>query len=132
MTDHSPDIIIIKGAPGSGKTETGKLIAKHYPKGVRLEVDTVRSMVISVDWTSQKEHIRLLDMSARISVDFLKSGFSPVILIDTFSGDKLNGFLKTINELKGDLKIKVFGLTVSDVELKERLEKRKEPLFKDF
>src|ERR1700740_2801409 len=100
MTDQVPDIIIIKGAPGSGKTETGKLLANHFPKGVRLEVDTVRSMVISVDWTNQKEHIQLLDMSAKITVDFLKTGLSPVILIDTFSGDKLNGFLKTINGLK--------------------------------
>jgi len=132
MSGQVPDMIIIKGAPGSGKSETGKLLASHFPKGVRLEVDTLRSMVISVDWTNQKEHIELLEISAKTTIEFLNKGYAPVILIDTFSGDKLKRFLNTINGLKTGLDIKVFGLTVSESELKNRLEQRKEGLFKDF
>jgi predicted PilT family ATPase len=36
------DIIIIRGAPGSGKSQTAKSLSKYYPKGERLEVDSIR------------------------------------------------------------------------------------------
>ena len=132
MQDVKIDIIIIRGCPASGKSQTAKTLSKLFPKGVRLEVDTLRQMVISVDWTNQQEHINLLQMSTGLVIDFLKLGFSPVIVIDTFSGDKINKYLDTLYQWNKDLSIKIFGLFTTDDELRRRLELRKEDEFRDF
>jgi len=132
MQDKTLDIIILRGCPGSGKSQTAKSLSQSFPKGVRLEVDTIRNMVISVDWKNQQEHIDILQVSTGLVHDFLKLGFSPVIVIDTFSGEKINKYLETLYELDKDLSIKIFGLFTTDDELKRRLDLRTNPEFKDF
>lgn len=131
---HSPeiDIIIIKGAPASGKSLTAKELTKLFPKGVRIEIDTLRSMVISVDWTNQTEHINILNASTRLSYDFYKMGYKPVIIIDTFSGDKINSYYENLKSLKKDWNIAIFGLFIDENEIKKRLELRTDDKFKDL
>jgi broad-specificity NMP kinase len=126
------DLIIIKGAPGSGKTEVSKLLEKLFPKGVRIEVDTVRNMVSSVDWKNQKEHIKLLGISAKLAAEFLTADFSPIIVVDTFSGDKVKKFIEDLKSLKSDIKIKIIGLYVDDTTLAKRLQDRPKGLFKNL
>src|SRR5690349_18512247 len=126
------DIVILRGAPGSGKSETAKSLSQFFPKGVRVEVDTIRNMVILVDWKNQQEHIDMLQVSTGLVIDFLKLGFNPVIVVDTFSGDKINRYLETLYQLNNKLLIKIFGLFTSDDELKRRLSLRPAGEFKDF
>jgi predicted kinase len=126
------DIIIIRGAPGSGKSQTAKSLSKFFPKGVRLEVDTIRQMVISVDWKNQQEHIDILQASTKLVYEFLQLGFSPIIVVDTFSGDKINRFLDTLYLLDINLSIKIFGLYTTGDELKRRLSLRTNDEFRDF
>ena len=126
------DIIIIKGCPASGKSQTAKKLSQSFPKGVRLEVDTLRQMVISVEWTNQQEHINILQLSTGLVLDFLKSGYKPVIVVDTFSGNKINRYLDTLYQSKNNLRIKIFGLFTNDEELRKRLELRKAEEFRDF
>jgi broad-specificity NMP kinase len=126
------NVIIIKGAPGVGKSETAKALAKNFHDGVRMEVDVIRAMVISVDWKNQQEHINMLQIAANTVCGFLNLDFKPIIVIDTFSGDKINGFLNELHKSKTDLCIKIFGLYVTDEELKRRLELRSNDKFKDF
>jgi hypothetical protein len=132
MQERNADIIIIRGCPASGKSETAKKLSHSFPKGVRLEVDTLRQMVISVDWTNQQEHINMLQVSAGLVNDFLKLGFSPVIVVDTFSGDKINKYLDTLYQLDKALTINIFGLFTTDDELRKRLTFRKNEEFRDF
>ena len=127
-----PDVIILRGAPWSGKSQTSKSLSKLFPKGVRLEVDTIRNMVISVDWKNQQEHVSMLQVSTGLVNDFLKLGFKPIIIVDTFSGDKIINFLSTIYQYNEKLSIKIFGLFSTDDELKRRLELRSNEEFKDF
>jgi broad-specificity NMP kinase len=131
MMSTKTDIIIIRGAPGSGKSESAKSLAKYFPEGVRIEVDTLRSMVLSVDWTNQAEHISVLNMSAKLVCDFLNLGFSPVILIDTFSGDKMTGYLENLIQINPDLSICIFGLYTTEEELLRRIESRTDDKFKN-
>ena len=126
------DIIIIRGCPASGKSQTAKSLTNYFPKGVRLEVDNLRQMVISVNWKNQQEHINMLEVSTGLVQDFLKFGFSPIIVIDTFSGDKINKYLDTLFLIDKDLAIKIFGLFTNDNELKRRLDLRSSDEFKDF
>ncbi len=132
MQDKRIDIVIIRGCPASGKSQTAKKLSQSFPNGVRMEVDTLRQMVISVDWTNQQEHINMLQVSAGLVLDFLKLGFSPVIVVDTFSGDKISKYLETLYHFNKNLSINIFGLFTTDDELRKRLELRKYGEFRDL
>lgn len=131
MQDSQVDIVIIKGAPGSGKSSIAKCLSEKFPKGIRLEVDTIRSMVISVDWTNQTEHINMLGVSAKLTSEFLSLGHTPVIVVDTFSGDKVVRFIEQLKAINDSLIIKVFGLYSTEEELRKRVDARKENEFRD-
>ena len=132
MQSVKVDIIIIRGAPGSGKSQTAKSLSQFFPKGVKLEVDILRQMVISVDWKNQEEHINMLQVSIGLVYDFLKLGYNPVIVVDTFSGDKINKYLESLYEIDKTLSIKLFGLYVTEDELRKRLDLRSNAEFRDF
>jgi len=127
-----PDVIIIRGAPGSGKSELGKALARHYPQGARVEVDALRKMVISVNWTDQAEHIKLLGLAAGTTAEFVRLGFRPVIVIDTFSGDKVDGFLDRLSQTCPALNVRLYALYLSEEVLAQRLISRPDGLFKDL
>lgn len=129
---QQPDVIVIRGAPGAGKTELGKELAKHYPQGAKLEVDVLRKMVNGVNWTDQAEHIKLLGLAAGAVAEFARLGFRPVIVIDTFSGDKIDGFLGRLRELEPALVIKLFALHLREDVLARRIASRPAGLFRDF
>jgi predicted kinase len=132
MEEENTDIIILRGCPGSGKSQTAKSLSQFFPKGARIEIDTIRNMVISVDWKNQEEHINVLQASTKLVFEFLKYGFRPIIIIDTFSGDKIKQYLETLKQHDKNLSIKMIGLYTSDEELKRRLEIRASSEFKDF
>jgi tRNA A37 N6-isopentenylltransferase MiaA len=131
MKNMDWDIIIIKGAPSSGKSTTAKELAKYFSGGVRMEIDNLRSMVISVEWTNQKEHIEILNVSTHLINNFYDLNYKPIIVIDTFSGNKIIDYLERLNNMKKDWKISIFSLYVTESELKKRLDLRTDK-FKDF
>jgi hypothetical protein len=97
-----------------------------------MEVDTLRSMVISVEWTSQDEHINILSLSTTVVLGFLRLGYRPVIVVDTFSGDKLSRYLADLKRTDETLAVRAFALVTKEKELKRRLEHRPPDRFKDF
>ncbi len=132
MSREKLDIIIIRGAPCSGKTQTAKCLSEYFPKGVRLEIDNLRSMVISVDWTNQLEHNNILILSTKLVCNFLKLKFSPIIVIDTFSGGKTVKYLENLNHLESNLTIRIFGLCASEDELNKRIQSRTNGEFNNY
>lgn len=132
MHNQNSDIVIIKGTPASGKSTTAKELAKYFPNGVRLEIDNLRSMVISANWTDQEEHISILNLSTNLIKDFLDLNYKPIIVVDTFSGDKINSFVEKLKSLNQNWMISIYGLNVNEYELKKRLDNRPDDKFKDF
>lgn len=132
MSSAIPDLILLKGAPGVGKSTAAKLLACHFPSGVRIEVDALRAMVIQVDWTNQNEHRSLLRLSAQLAAGFLQSGFAPVLLIDTFSGNKVDGFLDAFLSERPQSRVFVAVLYATDDVLRQRLLTRDGEAFRDI
>jgi hypothetical protein len=128
----NPDIIVIRGAPGSGKTQASKYLAAWFPRGVRIEVDALRAMVISVAWTNQAEHINILSLSTGLVLGFLSLGYRPVIVVDTFSGNKLMKFLTDIFSRNDSLDVRGVALVTAPEVLKARVENRPEDQFKNL
>jgi AAA domain len=132
MSHDLPEVIVIRGAPGSGKSVTAKCLAARLGIGVRLEVDTLRAMVIPVDWVNQEEHTKVLSLGAGLVAGFLGYGYRPVIVIDTFSGDKLAGFLSKLRALRTEPEVLAFALVTAPAQLRNRVQARPEDRFRDF
>jgi predicted kinase len=126
------DVIVIRGAPGSGKSQAAKCLAARLGRGARIEVDTLRAMVIPVDWTNQAEHISVLSLATGLVAGFLRFGHRPVIVVDTFSGDKLVRFLAELRALQSGLDVRVFALVTTPAVLRARVESRSADQFKDI
>lgn len=99
---------------------------------MRIEVDALRAIVIQVDWTNQNEHRSLLRLSAQLAAGFLQSGFAPVLLIDTFSGDKVGSFLDAFLSERPQSRVFVAVLYATDEVLRQRLLTRDGEAFRDI
>lgn len=124
MSRTLPHVIVVRGAPGSGKSQTAKVLATRIGKGARVEVDTLRSMVFPVDWTNQAEHVSVLSLATSVVAGFVKLGHRPVIVVDTFSGDKVVKFLSELRDRHSPLDVRVFALVAGRDELQRRVERR--------
>ena len=127
-----PDVIIIRGAPGVGKSSAASLLAQLYPSGAKVEVDRIRSMVNSVDWTDQSQHIAALKVAVDVACRFLEQDVRPVIVVDTFSGDKVRAFVSQLISARPLIHSYVFTLHADPKVLEARLKGRDADNFKDF
>ncbi len=132
MSLATPDVIVIRGAPGSGKSQTAKYLAAKLGRGCRIEVDTLRQMIIAVDWTNQAEHRNVLSLATGLVAGFLRLGQRPVIVVDTFSGDKLGNFLADLRAQENSLDVRMFTLAPTPAVLRARVEGRPADQFKDI
>lgn len=89
-------------------------------------------MVISVNWTKQEEHTQLLAAAAGFVHDLAEFGFRPVIVVDTFSGDKVMRFLEILAARQRERTTEVFALHAAETALEQRLLTRPAHEFKDF
>lgn len=132
MNAATPDVIVIRGAPGSGKSRTAKCLATRLGRGARIEIDMLRAMITPVDWTNQAEHIGVLSIAVGLVAGFLTLGHRPVIVVDTFSGNKVVRFLAELRALQSGLDVRVFALVTAPAVLRARVEGRPADQFKDF
>jgi len=58
--------------------------------------------------------------------------YKPIIVVDTFSGDKINAYYEKLKLLNKDWQISIFGLYATENEIKKRLDLRSNDKFKDF
>lgn len=93
------DIIIIRGAPGVGKSTLLKLLKKKYDNGVTVEVDTIRGMINNVKWINKDEHIHSLSATLALSTEYLKAGYYPIIIVDTLGRSRMKQFRASLYQL---------------------------------
>lgn len=97
---QSIDVLVIRGAPGTGKSTLGRGLRRELPIGAVLEVDDFRSMLVKVDWSSRDHHDVALDAALSAMLAYLAHQQQPVVLIDTFSRSRLTSVLRQLEETK--------------------------------
>lgn len=85
------DVLILRGAPGVGKSTLGRGLRRQIEHGSVIEVDDIRGMLTRVDWTSRVHHDIALSVALDALLSFLRADVRPVVLIDTFSRSRLQG-----------------------------------------
>jgi tRNA uridine 5-carbamoylmethylation protein Kti12 len=98
MRKHAVDLLLVRGAPGVGKSTAVRTLRKHIGSGAVVEVDHVRGMIADVRWVDTAHHLAALGVTRGIIHSFLSRGFRPVIVVDTFSGGKLRQFVADLAE----------------------------------
>ncbi len=117
------DLLIIRGAPGVGKSSVGKLLTQYYKDGVTIEIDEVRRMINSVTWANTREHLNAIEATKALVISYLQSKYTPVIVIDTLS----HGTIKMIiDHIPFETTCKTISLIATEEKIRERIIKRNE------
>lgn len=85
------DIIVVRGAPGSGKSSVARQLGKQLPTGATIEVDTVRGMIHHIQWESDDLHIDAIHAAVIATTAYLERGYRPVVLVDTQHSPNMRG-----------------------------------------
>jgi len=112
------DLLILRGAPGVGKTSVGRLLTGHYANGVTIEIDEVRRMINAVTWTSVKEHLDAIEATRCLFMSYFNSGYKPIIIIDTLSQGTIQ---LIIDKIPKTLSYKVISLIADNDKIKKRI-----------
>jgi predicted kinase len=120
MKRASVDVLLVRGAPGVGKSTAVRALRKQIGAGAIVEVDHVRGMIADVRWVDTEHHLAALAVTRGIVRSFLSRGFRPVVVIDTFSRGKLRQF---VADLAGetDARYRVASLHAADDTLLSRV-----------
>ena len=119
MSDSS-SIVIIRGAPGSGKTTIARHLMVHFGRGVTVEVDAVRAMINQVYWGSHQQHFDAIKASGALCKHYAEAGYAPVVLVDTLSDGSSAIAVAAVEPMRA----KVYSLVCSKRALGLRMMKR--------
>jgi broad-specificity NMP kinase len=81
------DIIVIRGAPGIGKSTIGELFRASTPHGVIVDIDDMRRMINKEKFTyhEDQDYANTIKAACALVESFLELGYTPIIVVDVFS-----------------------------------------------
>ncbi len=112
------NLLIIRGAPGVGKSAVGKLLADHFKNGVSIEIDEVRRMINGVTWCSTREHLDAIKATDSLMRSYFQSNYDPIIILDTLSQGTIGMIL---DNLPPEVEYKVISLFADNMIIKDRI-----------
>lgn len=114
------DYIVLRGAPGAGKSTTARALMRRLRGGVTIEVDEVRKMINGVVWESHQQHFDAIGAAAEAAKAYLASGYRPIVFVDTLAFGGLEIALKALNSES----VSTYSLVCSRFSLALRLWRR--------
>lgn len=96
MHGSVPDLLLVRGAPGVGKSTAVARARRHIANGAVIEVDALRGMIAGVEWTNKKQHELALDHARLLANSFRARKFRPIVIVDTLGRARLEAFLPTL------------------------------------
>lgn len=127
MLGNSVELLLVRGAPGVGKSTAVNRLRRLLPSGATIEVDAVRAMLHGVNWQDPREHTLSLEAAVTWAELILASGRGPVVLVDTLSRPRLQGLVVRLR-----MPFRIATLYAAPTALKARVEARPEGQFKDI
>jgi chloramphenicol 3-O-phosphotransferase len=127
-------LLLLRGAPGAGKSTTARALAAFRPAPAVVEVDELRGDLWQVPAATRLEdaerhHIALVH-AARLARALLDAGALRVVVVDTFAP---GGVLAFTEALRGAVDVRSVTLAVAPLEHKRRLlERTGVHAFRDF
>lgn len=89
-------VVLLRGAPGVGKSTVAAVLGEQAVVDAIIEVDAVRRLVVGVDWGDRRQHDAAMTAAARAAAEFAVAGVSPVLLVDCFGRDKARRVLQLV------------------------------------
>lgn len=114
------EVILLRGAPGVGKTKTAEQLQRRLARGATIEVDVIRKMINGVSWESHQQHFDAIRAAAQLAKAYRVASYSPVIVVDTLGF----GSLQIALEALAPLSASVYSLVCNDRHLMWRLWRR--------
>jgi hypothetical protein len=129
------DLIVIRGAPGVGKSTLSENLKKHFPGSVGIETDSLRNMIHGVAWfpstglngsthRSDEHGIHAIEAAWAVCRSYRANGYRPVLLVDTFTIPHYNKIASLIHDSDPRLSWHIITLSCTDKELISRLNRR--------
>lgn len=128
----TPDVILIGGAPGVGKSTLARLLAEVWLGGATVEVDRIRSMRNSVSWTDQIQHEQDIRAAARHVTRLLAMGLRPVVVVDAFNASKPSWLIDELAVIAKEFTYRHVSLHAQPDVLNSRISGRPEGGFRDL
>jgi len=116
------DILIIRGAPGIGKSTIGELLRPFALNGAIVDIDDMRNMVNNEKFifNDNYDYVNAVKASCVLVESFLQLGYAPIVVVDVFS----LGILELFTDHFGMRKLASITLYASDDILCRRMESR--------
>jgi hypothetical protein len=114
------DYIVLRGAPGTGKTTTARLLMQLANRGATIEVDDIRKMINGVVWKSHQQHFDAIYAAAAAAKAYRKCGYQPIVFVDTLAFGSLDIAIEALDSSS----VSVYSLVCSRLVLTLRLWRR--------
>jgi hypothetical protein len=92
------DLILVRGAPGVGKTMLSHLLVSAFPKAAAVELDSFKGIVSFPDGIDRARYRKIQESAWKACRSYLEDGYRPVIVVDTFSSEILWEFLAMVHQ----------------------------------
>jgi predicted kinase len=119
--------LILRGAPGVGKSTVAELLRERFPKGISIEVDMLRGMVHGNPWGSSLHHGHAVSAAGQLALHYAACGYQPVVIVDCLVGRSLDDLVEQL----GQCNCAVYTLVASEAVLRDRIRLREQHGFTD-
>lgn len=121
---RSADLILVRGAPGVGKTTLSHLLNGAFPRAAVVELDSFKGIVTFPEGIDRARYRQVQESAWKACRSHLEHGYRPVIVVDTFSPAILWEFLALVHQSPREYSSVIITLVCDPGVLEMRLKGR--------